>query len=345
MTDFPRITFGMIVLNSEPFLRYNLRALYPFAHEIIVVEGAVESAAPLATADGHSRDGTLETLHRFKAEEDPENKLQIITREGLWDEKDAMSQAYAARATGDYLWQIDSDEFYRADDMQAVIEMLRAVPTITAVSFKMKTFWGSLHYWVDGWFLRRGNDIYHRLFKWGPGYRYVTHRPPTVHNERGQDLRTLHWIDGNTLASKGIFLYHYSLLLPKQVLEKSTYYGKAFPEISGDMDWAENGFMRLKRPFHVHNVYRYPSWLLRYQGDHPAEIQQMWADLQAGQLPFERRPMNDVERLLNSWWYTPARTIVQWLDYPARWLLRLRRLVRRIPQKALYELNRLGFAK
>ena len=27
----PRITFGMIVLNGEPFLEYNLRSLYPFA--------------------------------------------------------------------------------------------------------------------------------------------------------------------------------------------------------------------------------------------------------------------------------------------------------------------------
>ena len=36
---FPRISFGIIVLNGEPFTRYNLRALYPFAHQIIVAEG------------------------------------------------------------------------------------------------------------------------------------------------------------------------------------------------------------------------------------------------------------------------------------------------------------------
>ena len=345
MTDFPRISFGMIVLNSEPFLRYNLRALYPFAHEIIVVEGAVEFAAPLATPDGHSHDGTLETLYHFKAEEDPENKLQIIIRDGLWTEKDAMSQAYAERATGDYMWQIDSDEFYRAEDMQAVIDMIRADPSITAVSFKMRTFWGSPDYTVDSWFLRRGNDIYHRLFKWGPGYRYVTHRPPTVHDARGRDLRNLHWINGPVLAAKGIFLYHYSLLLPKQVLEKSAYYGRAFPEISGDIDWAENGFMQLKRPFHVHNVYRYPAWLLRYSGDHPAQMTQLWADLQAGQYPVSLRPVDDVESLLASWWYAPARAVVRCLDYPARWLLRVSRLVRRIPQKVNHELGKRNFAK
>ena len=34
-----KITFGIIVLNGEPFTKYCLRQLYPFAYEIIVVEG------------------------------------------------------------------------------------------------------------------------------------------------------------------------------------------------------------------------------------------------------------------------------------------------------------------
>ena len=78
MKKYPHITFGIIVLNGEPFVRYNLRALYPFAHEIIVVEGAVKTANEIATKDGHSRDGTLEALFRFKDEEDHDDKIQII---------------------------------------------------------------------------------------------------------------------------------------------------------------------------------------------------------------------------------------------------------------------------
>src|SRR5688572_53959 len=129
-----RISFGMIVLNGEPFVRYNLRALYPFAHQIIVVEGATPGAAAIASPDGHSTDGTLETLQHFKAEEDPENKLTIITRDGFWPEKDEMSQAYAELATGDYLWQIDTDEFYLPRDMERVLLLLQANPDITAMS-------------------------------------------------------------------------------------------------------------------------------------------------------------------------------------------------------------------
>lgn len=90
--QYPRISFGMIVLNGAPFLRYNLRSIFPFAYEIIVGEGAVPGAAASATADDHSLDTTLETLYAFKAEEDPEDKLTIVTQDGFLIEKDEMSQ-------------------------------------------------------------------------------------------------------------------------------------------------------------------------------------------------------------------------------------------------------------
>src|SRR3972149_5144723 len=116
----------MIVLNGEPFTRYNLRSIYPFAHQIIVVEGACGSARSISTEDGHSRDSTLEVLRRVQREEDPEKKVLVVTAEeegrgnGFWAEKDEMSQAYAKRATGNYIWQVDSDEFYLPGDMETV---------------------------------------------------------------------------------------------------------------------------------------------------------------------------------------------------------------------------------
>src|SRR5262249_32964648 len=79
--DDPKIPFGIIVLNGEPFTRRVLRSLSPFAHQIVVVEGAAPAAVNIATADGHSRDGTLDALRRFKAEEDPEGKVELVTAE------------------------------------------------------------------------------------------------------------------------------------------------------------------------------------------------------------------------------------------------------------------------
>jgi hypothetical protein len=321
MPDFPRISFGMIVLNGEPFVRYNLRALYPFAHQIIVVEGAVASAAMNATMDGHSRDGTLETLYQFKSEEDPDDKLIIVARDGFWHEKDAMSQAYAERATGDYLWQVDSDEFYQPEAMQTVINLLRADPTISGMSFRMITFWGAPQYTVDGWYLRRGAHNFHRLFKWGARYTYATHRPPTIYDDKGRDVRTLHWLEAEITQAQGIYLYHYSLLFPKQVLEKSAYYQNVdWGQFKAMEQWANENYMALRKPFRVHNVYEYPSWLERFSKSHPPQINAMWDDILARKVNIQIRDNTDIEALLKNPLYKIARFFVKYIDntYPLR---------------------------
>ncbi len=308
MRPAARVTFGMIVLNGEPFLRYNLRALYPFAHQIVVVEGAAPAARGVAGPDGHSTDGTLETLRRFQAEEDPDGKLIVVTAEdeghpnGFWPgEKHEQSRAYARRATGDYLWQVDVDEFYQPAAMARVLDRLTAAPAIRAVTFEQITFWGGFDYWVDGWYLRAGAGRYRRLFRWGPGYAYASHRPPTVVDEHGRDLYQLGRARAETLAPGQAAICHYSLLLPRQVREKCDYYSRVdWTRRAGAREWAERGFMRLEQPYRVHNVYDYYSWLNRFEGAHPPQIQALRADLDAGRLECEQRPTADVERLLNS---------------------------------------------
>jgi hypothetical protein len=325
-TDEPRVTFGIIVLNGEPFTRYCLRALYPFAHEIIVVEGACEAAAAVATHDGHSTDGTLEALQRFKAEEDPQGKVQIVCREGFWSEKDEQSQAYAERATGDYLWQVDIDEFYHPKDMDAVLDVLRADPEITGVSFQHIMFWGGFDYLTDGWYLRRNLKGINRVFRWGPGYRYVTHRPPTVHDPSGRDLHTIKWISGNCLERRGVLLHHYSLVFPKQVVEKCEYYSAAaWANRQGARAWAENSFLKLRKPYRVHNVYTQPSWLERFRGTHPPQIESMRSDISQGRLQVVVRPSDDVEHLLRSRRYRLGCVALKLLDYPDRCWISLRR--------------------
>lgn len=304
----PKVSFGIIVLNGEPFIRYCIKQIYPFAHQIIVVEGAVPSAAGIATEDGHSTDDTLRVLKDFQNKEDPDNKMFIVTAEnegypnGFWPgEKDEQSRAYAKRATGDYLWQVDVDEFYRSPDIEKVLMLLKEEPEITAVSFKQITFWGGLDYIVDGWYLRSGADTYHRLFRWGNEYQYITHRPPTVVDEQGRNLRAIGWMSGRDMARRGIFLYHYSLLFPKQVEEKCSYYGNApWARRSGAVKWAQNVFLHLKRPFRVHNVYQHLSWLERFHGTHPEQIQILWNDIVAGRVPVATRSTDDIETLLES---------------------------------------------
>ncbi|MBW2312907.1 MAG: glycosyltransferase family 2 protein [Deltaproteobacteria bacterium] len=333
MSTVPRISFGMIVLNGEPFLRYSLRALYPHAHQILIVEGACPGASAVATPDGHSSDGSVATIRRFQAEEDPEDKVVLIQRDGFWPDKDAQSQAYCERATGDWLWQIDSDEFYLEEDLRRMAALLAAEPERSGASFHQIAFWGSPDYVVDGYFLRRGADVFHRLFRWGPGYRYTTHRPPTVCDERGRDLRTSNWLAADRQDRAGVKLYHYSLLFPRQVREKCHYYVNTVEPAQLPMAgrWFEECWQRLGRPFRVHNVYAHPSWLERFDGARPEAIGQMIADLDSGRIDEPRRPVDDIERLLSSRRYRMGRWVLKRLQPVDAALYRLAPVLRRIP--------------
>jgi hypothetical protein len=321
-----KVTFGIIVLNGEPFTRYCLRSLYPFAHEIIVVEGACEGAKNIATKEGHSKDETLEVLRNLKKNKDPENKVKIITAEdeghknGFWPgEKDEMSQAYAKRATGNYLWQVDIDEFYKEEDMKKIIDMLKNNPTITAVSIPQITFWGGLDYYVDGLLFKEESSKfwaqrYNRIFKWGPNYKYTCHRPPTVCNEKNENLQDLNWQKGDDLIKNKIFLYHYSLLLPKQVTEKCEYYQSAnWNKNKKINEWAQNSFMKLNQPFRVHNVYKFKSWLERFNKKHPKQIVNMFEDIKKNKVKCELRNNKDVEKLLNNFFYLIKKNILKFI--------------------------------
>jgi hypothetical protein len=351
MGEPPRVTFGMIVLNGMPFLPYNLRSLYPFAHEIVVVEGAAPGAREIATPDGHSRDGTLAELRRFAREDDPLGKVVIVTAEdeghpnGFWPgEKDEQSRAYAKRAGGDYLWQVDVDEFYLPADMRAVIDRLTADPAITAVTFPTVTIWGALWCATDGWHLRRGAGMYHRLFKWGPGYSYTAHRPPTVLDDHGRDVRSLRWLDGRAVAAMGIVMRHYSLLLPSQVREKVEYYanwGLYGDRLSRVRAWRADSYETLRKPYHVHNVYQYPSWLERYAGSHPPEIERMVATVWRA-APGELRPMDDAQKLLRSPVYLFGRALLKAAEPFDRRVRRWRWTVGPLVRRAVARLRERG---
>ena len=319
MTMTPRVSFGMIVLNGEPFLRYNLRALYPFAHQIIVVEGATPAAAGIATAEGHSVDETRQTLRAFKSQEDPDDKLLIVTAEdegypnGFWPgEKDEMSQAYARRVTGDWLWQVDVDEFYQPREMIWICHEVLTRPDIHAVSFRQIQFWGGLDSYVDGWFLRYSLPEIHRIFRWGAGHRYASHRPPTVVNGEGVDLRELGHVNARAMAHKNVFMYHYSGILPIQVAQKSSYYSKVdWASFEQMHEWADSQYNRLADPYRVHNVYQYPSWLESYAGSHPPQVRAMWHDLQLGSYgpAYHLRDDADIAALLRSPRYRAGRAL------------------------------------
>lgn len=151
--------------------------------------------------------------------------------------------------------------------MERVLARLGSEPLVDAMTFRQIAFWGGLGYVANGWYLRRGAADFHRLFRWGPGFGYAPHRPPTVVDDTGRDLRAGRWLDADATVAVGVRLYHYSLLLPKQVIEKCDYYAHAdWARLSEAIEWANDAYLALHRPFRVHNAYAYPSWLERTTG-------------------------------------------------------------------------------
>ncbi len=303
-----KITFGILALNAQPLLEYNLRALYPFAHEIIVVEGATRPAASLAGSDGHSSDGTLKMLELFKKTSDLENKLHVISAtneghsDGLWPEKDEMSQAFAKRASGDWLWQVDSDEFYRTQDIESIMGLLDEQPNISGISFPFYEFWGGFDYFTTGaWYMYEFTEV-RRLFRWRAGYSYSRHRPPTVLDEHGRNLDLSRWMTGKQMRAQSIFMYHYSYVFPKQSQQKVGYYSKvdwtdAFRDNSR---WLDESYVQLKHPMFLGDRGPELQWLERFKGEHPAAIQQLRRDLASGRVTETLRATIDIDRLLAS---------------------------------------------
>ncbi|MEX2144507.1 MAG: glycosyltransferase family A protein [Anaerolineales bacterium] len=315
-----RVSFGILALNAKPFLEYNLRALYPLAHEIIVVEGAVRAAASLATPDGHSTDGTVEMVAEFKKKHDPENKLSIVFAEdqgytdGFWPEKDEMSRAYAQHLTGDWLWQVDSDEFYREQDLQAILRMIAENPSISAISFPYLEFFGSFQSLITGSWHLYEQTLCHRIFRWGPGYSYSNHRPPTVLDASGTDLRKKHWISAPKNKTEPIYLFHYSYVFPKQAQQKVGYYSNVewTTSFRGNKRWFEESYQQLKRPMFLGEK-GWPNlqWLDGYDGQHPEAIMTLRYDLDTGKIKESLRPTRDIEKLLNSPLYTLLRVVAR----------------------------------
>lgn len=285
----------MIVHNGEPFIKYNLENLYPVAHEILIVEGAVEKFRHASTPDGHSLDRTIDIIRRFP---DPEGKIKLIQRDGFWPEKTEMSNAYMEVCTGDYIWQVDVDEFYKKEDVARVIKVLSDNPEVSRVDIKTINFWRGFRAVMQGASYVFGADEFIRIFRYRPGYRYLTHRPPTVMDGSGKEVMHEQVIRAKELFEKhGVCIYHYSYVFPEGVKNKSDYYaqmgwGHGCEE---GRKWADNYWEKFINPLRTHIIKFPPSWIIPFEGNHPKVINKMIRDI-------DFKEDGDVERFLKSEW-------------------------------------------
>ena len=259
----------MIVFNAESVLPTGMLSaclsnVYDIAHEILISEGAVRphggnpGDATWASSDGRSIDKTLEVLHNFP---DPHNKIKIFTKKGFWDGKLEMCNACAREATGDYIWQLDSDEFYHRSDMQRVVDYLSDFPHTEAVHFYANHFWGDFDHCLDESDVHWSNEIpWMRVFKNDLGSSWVSHAPPIYQNAEGKPMTT-DILDRNRTLSMGIKLYHYGYVVRSQPEFKEKYYADNTLIKQWDA-WQKN-----KTGPTLKNQIAYP-----FAGDHPPII-------------------------------------------------------------------------
>lgn len=279
-----KITFGMIIFNSDFVLKQNLETVYPYAHNILVAEGPVG----YWQKQGHttSTDKTNQILKDFP---DPENKIKVV--HGQFAEKHEQANAYVPEFDHNckephFIWNLDADEIFKPQDIETVIGIL-GTDQYTSVGFKSISFYGGFERYLTGF--EEGAEFI-RIQKTYPGWKWENHRPPTV-----KQLKPGKHLSFKELAQMGVRMYHYSYVFPRQVKEKVQYYKAAVSQDNCIDDyfekiylpWAKNSYMRDEIEKEWNGVHEFkPSYRGAcktdwFDGKHPKIIQRDMLELQA----------------------------------------------------------------
>lgn len=280
-----KIAAGIIVFNSDFVLKQVLQTIYPHFDQILVAQGPVKFWQDQGFTQ--STDKTVEILNTFP---DPEGKITIV--HGMYPEKTAQANAYMEhlRPDMDYIWNIDADELFMDQDIIRVKELLWE-GQYTSAGFRSRTFFGGFDHYLTGF---EENHEFLRVRKVYPGSQWKDHRPPTIEHPPGTNSWPEKHLSFETLASQGIFMYHYSYVFPRQVMEKVRYYetavinqGNCIPVYFKKvwLPWAKDIDLRttIERKYRgVHEFvpeYRGDCYTARFNGSHPPAIAQSMKDL------------------------------------------------------------------
>jgi len=211
-----KIAFGMIVFEGDYVLKECLEQVYPFASQILIAEGPVSYWQRQGRTT--STDETNKILDEFP---DPENKIKIV--HGQYSEKDDQCRAYMQHINDDidYIWNLDSDEVYKTEDLVKMIQFLKDEQP-TSVGIRSCSFYGGFNHYLTGFELNRDNFL--RVFKYTKGSTWLTHRPPTIQYPPHSNIVMKHINSEELYEKTGIQMYHYSYVFPTQVHTKVNYY-------------------------------------------------------------------------------------------------------------------------
>lgn len=212
-----KITAAMIVLNGDHVLAQSLHSIYNFVDEIVIAEGPVKYWQDRGVKT--STDRTKDIISGFS---DTEKKIRWIS--SSYEEKDHQFQSALNLMTfdPDYLLQVDSDEVWTAPSLLGLKNLLLDRKPVS-VGVHSNTFVGGFDRVIGGF--EEKTDNFLRVFKWEPGCKFITHRPPTIRYANGNQTRGKGHIDSDeALRHYDVSMCHYSYVWPSQVQSKIEYY-------------------------------------------------------------------------------------------------------------------------
>jgi hypothetical protein len=230
-----KLTFGIITLNADFFIRQVLESIYPFAHKIIIADGAVkwwadnhpelckteEKFSTITRTVIGSTDDTVSIINSFP---DPDHKI-ITLIGGEYKEKDDQCRAWFKHVPTDtdYVICNDADEVHSPENLEKLIRFLEQEQP-TSVGFKSDSFFGGFDHIIGGF---ERDHSFKRVLQYRPGCFYRTHRQPTLaihHSPFNIDVSGKD-ISGNQLyEATGITMWHGSYVSPRGVYNKIRYY-------------------------------------------------------------------------------------------------------------------------
>lgn len=251
-------------VNEEGWIEYNLANCYDEFDKIRVIEGAVKGR-PNSTPDGHSTDRTREIIRNFP---DPDNKIELLTRNKHWDSLEQLKQVFLDVAQdGEWLFIVDADEFYMEGDINRIRKFIKNKPNSAAEFIPV-----FLHFYRDFWHLKAPHPEWQpqhqRIIKYEPGMRYHTHPVATLHDGKCSYFDPSMQSKRFTLP---INIFHYGHA-KKQALhkEKAEFYKTELKKFEGrggsaasEFDLKLDEFLNYKEDL---------SSILAYDGQHPAVL-------------------------------------------------------------------------
>jgi hypothetical protein len=253
-----KISANILALNEEFWIKLQLDHIYDFFDEIVICEGAEKGRVkkPFCDDDGLSVDNMKEVIENYP---DPQNKIKY-KRFGWCADKVNMCNWMYQNSIGDYVWQIDSDEFYLLDVMQKIKTYLETHEDVNQIEFRVYHFWSGFTDCIHGPGSTWGDDgPWKRIFRREENNKLVTHRPPTVkYKTKGRTITR------NDSYNQKWVLYHYGYVFAWQFKFKDMYYGFKKYRTLRDA-WKKNKKQPLVRG----------SRTMKFNGEHPEIIKKL----------------------------------------------------------------------